>query len=248
MHARTHTACWTQAQLSLPVTPVEQAFASTASLANRRRAIDDFVMHKQLGEGSYSTARLRRTRANVQRPWSMARLTRSRRPPSYPVFHAAAPAQVMLATETATGRELAIKILDKRHIIKEKKIKYVNVEKAVLNRTNHPFIIRLFYTFQDQSSLCTHEQPSGRTRPAGPSLTWTGGSSGGLRGSASDFALDLAPNGDLLDWIRKVCRAASSGTTRLLASRKSAGLTDVSTVSLRYRDGRGRYDRRGRLT
>jgi serine/threonine protein kinase len=64
-------------------------------------------------------------------------------------------AQVMLAVEAASGREYAIKVLDKRHIIKEKKVKYVNVEKAVLNRTSHPFVIRLFYTFQDASSLCT---------------------------------------------------------------------------------------------
>jgi len=61
----------------------------------------------------------------------------------------------MLARENSTGREFAVKILEKRHIIKEKKVKYVNIEKSVLNRTEHPFIIRLYYTFQDHSSLCT---------------------------------------------------------------------------------------------
>ena len=113
-------------------------------------------------------------------------------------------AQVMLAVEAGTGREYAVKMLDKRHIIKEKKVKYVNVEKSVLNRTNHAFIIRLFYTFQDQSSLCawcwTHEAAHRLcnevltldTRP-----TWP---------KRADFVLDLAPNGDLLDWIKKVAR------------------------------------------
>ena len=51
-------------------------------------------------------------------------------------------------------KEYAIKILDKRHIIKEKKVKYVNIEKDTLNRlTDHPGIVRLYYTFQDERSL-----------------------------------------------------------------------------------------------
>ncbi|EOD43494.1 putative serine threonine protein kinase protein [Neofusicoccum parvum UCRNP2] len=50
--------------------------------------------------------------------------------------------------------EYAIKVLDKRHIIKEKKVKYVNIEKDTLNRlTEHPGIVRLYYTFQDERSL-----------------------------------------------------------------------------------------------
>ncbi|ORX81789.1 Pkinase-domain-containing protein [Anaeromyces robustus] len=58
------------------------------------------------------------------------------------------------AREKSTGKEFAIKILNKKHIIKEKKVKYVNVEKAVLNKIhNHPLIVRLYYTFQDSYSL-----------------------------------------------------------------------------------------------
>lgn len=61
---------------------------------------------------------------------------------------------VMAATDRTTNREYAIKVLDKRHIIKEKKIKYVNIEKDALNRlTEHPGVVRLYYTFQDQSAL-----------------------------------------------------------------------------------------------
>jgi 3-phosphoinositide dependent protein kinase-1 len=61
---------------------------------------------------------------------------------------------VVAATDRTTQREYAIKILDKRHIIKEKKVKYVNIEKDTLNRLNdHPGIVRLFYTFQDERSL-----------------------------------------------------------------------------------------------
>lgn len=61
---------------------------------------------------------------------------------------------VVFATDRQTLKEYAIKILDKRHIIKEKKVKYVNIEKDTLNRlTDHPGIVRLYYTFQDERSL-----------------------------------------------------------------------------------------------
>lgn len=61
---------------------------------------------------------------------------------------------VVLATDRQTLKEYAVKILDKKHIIKEKKVKYVNIEKDTLNRLiEHPGIVRLFYTFQDSNSL-----------------------------------------------------------------------------------------------
>ncbi|KJE94855.1 PkB kinase [Capsaspora owczarzaki ATCC 30864] len=60
---------------------------------------------------------------------------------------------VVLAKEKSTSRYFAVKILEKKHIIKEKKVKYVNTEKDVLNRVNHPFFVRLFYTFQDVERL-----------------------------------------------------------------------------------------------
>ena len=61
---------------------------------------------------------------------------------------------VMAATDRQTGKEYAIKVLDKKHIIKEKKVKYVSIEKETLNRlTDHPGVVRLYYTFQDIDSL-----------------------------------------------------------------------------------------------
>ncbi|KAJ2539295.1 3-phosphoinositide dependent protein kinase-1, partial [Coemansia sp. RSA 1933] len=79
---------------------------------------------------------------------------------------------VVEATEKATGRVYAAKILDKRHIIKEKKIKYVNIERDMLQALHHPFIVRLHYAFQDPHSLY--------------------------------FILDMAHNGELLAWIRRL--------------------------------------------
>ena len=61
---------------------------------------------------------------------------------------------VVAATDRQTLREYAVKVLDKRHIIKERKVKYVNIEKDTLNRlTEHPGVVRLYYTFQDERSL-----------------------------------------------------------------------------------------------
>ena len=47
----------------------------------------------------------------------------------------------------------AIKILNKKHIIKHNKIKYVTIEKDILLKMNHQNIVKLFGTFQDSSNL-----------------------------------------------------------------------------------------------
>ncbi|XP_017887909.1 3-phosphoinositide-dependent protein kinase 1 isoform X2 [Ceratina calcarata] len=62
---------------------------------------------------------------------------------------------VYLAKDIHTGKEYAIKVCDKRHIIKEKKTEYVKREKEVLNMladAKHSFV-RLFCTFQDVERL-----------------------------------------------------------------------------------------------
>ena len=60
---------------------------------------------------------------------------------------------VVLAREIENGKEFAVKILDKRHLVKHDKVKCAGVEKDVLNRLNHPFVVKLFYTFQDNVNL-----------------------------------------------------------------------------------------------
>ncbi|XP_061196072.1 3-phosphoinositide-dependent protein kinase 1-like [Saccostrea echinata] len=60
---------------------------------------------------------------------------------------------VYLAKEVDNNTEYAIKVLEKRHIMRERKTQYVMREKEVLMKLNHPFFIRLFYTFQDSDRL-----------------------------------------------------------------------------------------------
>lgn len=81
--------------------------------------------------------------------------------------------KVYSALDVHTKRTFAVKVLSKRHIVKENKIKYVNIEKTTLHRLGqqHPGIVQLYYTFQDESNLF--------------------------------FVLDLAEYGELLSIIRK---------------------------------------------
>ncbi|KAA0705434.1 3-phosphoinositide-dependent protein kinase 1 [Triplophysa tibetana] len=60
---------------------------------------------------------------------------------------------VVLAKELATGREYAMKILEKNHIRKENKAHYVMREKDILSSINHPFFVKLYFTFQDSHKL-----------------------------------------------------------------------------------------------
>ena len=61
---------------------------------------------------------------------------------------------VYRAVSKSTGHTYAIKVLNKQHIHKEKKRKYVTIEKNTLNMLGkHPGIVTLYYTFQDPKSL-----------------------------------------------------------------------------------------------
>ncbi|XP_048407959.1 3-phosphoinositide-dependent protein kinase 1 isoform X3 [Stegostoma tigrinum] len=60
---------------------------------------------------------------------------------------------VVLAREQATGKEYAIKILEKRHIIKENKVPYVTRERDIMSHLDHPFFVKLYFTFQDDEKL-----------------------------------------------------------------------------------------------
>ncbi|KAJ3006732.1 3-phosphoinositide dependent protein kinase-1 [Thoreauomyces humboldtii] len=106
-----------------------------------KRSPENFTFGRVLGEGSYSTVIHAIETNSPSLPSSPSSSTGNvhddDRPPNPP----------------SPPREYAVKILDKRHIIKEKKTKYVAIEKQVLNMLNHPLIVKLYYTFQDAHSL-----------------------------------------------------------------------------------------------
>ena len=61
--------------------------------------------------------------------------------------------QVIHAKMKETGAEYAVKIMEKRHIKKEKKVKFVMTEKNILAKISHPRIIKLHMTFQVRQVL-----------------------------------------------------------------------------------------------
>ncbi|XP_065224789.1 3-phosphoinositide-dependent protein kinase 1 isoform X2 [Planococcus citri] len=61
---------------------------------------------------------------------------------------------VYLTRDIHTQKLFAIKVCEKQHIIREKKTEYVKREKDILYYlSNTPFIVKLFYTFQDVDRL-----------------------------------------------------------------------------------------------
>ena len=61
---------------------------------------------------------------------------------------------MLVGEDKKTGKHYAIKKLDKAHIVKNDKVKYVMIERDALSKMNHPGIVRLYWTFKDNRSLC----------------------------------------------------------------------------------------------
>ncbi|KAI9292313.1 phosphoinositide-dependent kinase-1 [Neoconidiobolus thromboides FSU 785] len=80
---------------------------------------------------------------------------------------------VVEAIEIKKNKSYAAKVISKKFIIKENKVKYISIEKQALSILNKhsPFIVQLHYTFQDPLRLF--------------------------------YILDLVPNGDLLYYLKK---------------------------------------------
>ncbi|KAG1463714.1 hypothetical protein G6F46_001470 [Rhizopus delemar] len=60
---------------------------------------------------------------------------------------------VLVGKDKKSGKLYAIKRLDKAHIVKNNKVKYVMIERDALSKMNHPGIIKLHWTFKDDRSL-----------------------------------------------------------------------------------------------
>lgn len=116
---------------------------------------------------------------------------------------------VYLAKDIHTNKEYAIKVCDKRHIIREKKTEYIKREKEVLNRLGSnqspaaPFFVKLFCTFQDTDRLY--------------------------------FVLSFAKRGELLPYINKV-GSFDIECTRFYAAEILVALGHVHSLGVIHRD------------
>ena len=61
--------------------------------------------------------------------------------------------RVYLANRVKDGRKVAIKMLDKHHLIKSHKVEHVMREKRILTEFAHPNMIEIIGTFQDEDNL-----------------------------------------------------------------------------------------------
>eukprot|EP01105_Mastigella_eilhardi_P002289 TRINITY_DN1279_c0_g1_i2.p1 TRINITY_DN1279_c0_g1~~TRINITY_DN1279_c0_g1_i2.p1 ORF type:complete len:362 (+),score=80.51 TRINITY_DN1279_c0_g1_i2:35-1087(+) len=60
---------------------------------------------------------------------------------------------VVQAIDKETRKEVAMKIMEKNHILRQNKQKYVITERDILTLLDHPNIIKLYCTFRSESSL-----------------------------------------------------------------------------------------------
>lgn len=61
--------------------------------------------------------------------------------------------RVYLAERISDGKKVAIKMLDKHHLIKSHKVEHVMREKKILSEFSHPNLIEIVGTFQDEDNL-----------------------------------------------------------------------------------------------
>ena len=61
--------------------------------------------------------------------------------------------KVILVKNEKNDKLYAMKILDKKYIVKRKQVSHTQTERAMLEKLKHPFIVRLNYAFQDSKKL-----------------------------------------------------------------------------------------------
>jgi len=61
--------------------------------------------------------------------------------------------QVIEVIDKETQKHYAMKVLSKAHIVREKKMDYVKVERDAMSKLHHPNIVSLYLTFQDPGNL-----------------------------------------------------------------------------------------------
>ena len=117
----------------------EDSMESTRSTLERRPkatySIQDFVIHRTLGTGSFGRVHLGNI-MSLCRVWIAQWLTFRR-----------------VAQSRRNLRFYAVKVLNKEKVVRLKQVDHTNSEQGILLSISHPFIINLWGTFQDATNL-----------------------------------------------------------------------------------------------
>lgn len=180
----------------------EGVAAATRLHTHSTRVESDFLFGDILGEGSYST---------VLEGWDLKPL----REKGIVVSNGKSSSNLMGAmvgkkitakqrAEVECAKVYAVKVLDKMHILKEKKQKYVGVEREALSLLiRHPGVITLYWTFHDRENLY--------------------------------FIMELAKNGELLGYIKKL-GSFDIASTRYYAAQLVETIEAMHQVGVLHRD------------
>ena len=121
--------------------------AEAASTSMSAGTMPEASSHTGAGAGALSD---RKGEANIRAPRAALRMEDFE---VEKVLGSGSFAQVIQGKLKDTGKSYALKVMDKRHVVKEGKAEYVLVERKVLNALRDPGIVNLCFTFQDAHSL-----------------------------------------------------------------------------------------------
>lgn len=62
--------------------------------------------------------------------------------------------RVLLVRHIASSEVYAMKVFDKRQLVKMKQVTYTRVERNIMTRVNHPFLVDLKFCFQSPDQVC----------------------------------------------------------------------------------------------
>lgn len=61
--------------------------------------------------------------------------------------------KVFLVRKKSSGLMYAMKVLDKNMLTDQRKLKQIENERKIMNLINHPFIVKLYWAFQTNTTL-----------------------------------------------------------------------------------------------
>lgn len=62
-------------------------------------------------------------------------------------------AKVCLVTRKSDGEVFALKVLKKKYIVEKNQEEHIMTEKQILAGINHPFLVKMISSFQDEKKL-----------------------------------------------------------------------------------------------